>query len=344
MRVANPTYDTIFKYLMEDIRIAKGLISRIIEEEIVELIPAPQEETHIKLYLKYSSMGLNHHDYVAIIKKEDGEREKVAIEVQKTYVQPKLDVFRNYIADKYSHPSTIDGKNIHLPLKTIYFIEETFNDRLPSVLKVGRNYYDVLRHIKYEGEEDKFVSLMTHESYFIQNSLIPSDLQNSLTRVLNFFTRMFHIEAPENQQLTKEAKRKIARQLDIPDDVIEEVDDRLFQRMLTRLFGGNSDRAVQLNVELSQKWEDEREREAEETEKALKQKDIEIEVNKKELELKDKELEQKDQKLELKDKELEQNKQVLINSIKAMLKSGMSIDQVRGITNLSKQEIENYSS
>ncbi|OQX78733.1 MAG: hypothetical protein B6D64_05995 [Bacteroidetes bacterium 4484_276] len=37
MRVLNPIYDTVFKYLMEDIEIAKGFISTIIEQEVVEL-------------------------------------------------------------------------------------------------------------------------------------------------------------------------------------------------------------------------------------------------------------------------------------------------------------------
>lgn len=43
MQIANPIYDSVFKYLMEDNRIAKLYISKIIEEEIEELIFCPQE-------------------------------------------------------------------------------------------------------------------------------------------------------------------------------------------------------------------------------------------------------------------------------------------------------------
>jgi hypothetical protein len=34
MLIANPIYDTVFKYLMENLDIAKGIISTIINEEI----------------------------------------------------------------------------------------------------------------------------------------------------------------------------------------------------------------------------------------------------------------------------------------------------------------------
>ena len=43
MRIANPIYDAAFKYLLDDTDIAKGLIGRIIGEEIVELSLKPQE-------------------------------------------------------------------------------------------------------------------------------------------------------------------------------------------------------------------------------------------------------------------------------------------------------------
>ena len=334
MLIANPTYDAIFKYLMEDMRIAKGLISRIIEEEIIELSHAPQEETQLKLKLNLESIGVNHQDYVAIIKKENGEHEKIAIEVQKSTIQPKIDAFRNYVAEKYRKYSTIDGKEIYLPLKTIYIIEKTFNKNLPPILKVGRDYINVLTKKKYEGAKDKFVSLMTHEAFFIQTKLVPPDLENEITRVLNFFTRMFAIDIPKDKNISGTQKRKLARELDIPDEIIDQIDDKLFQRILTRLFAGNADRQVQLNVELSQKWQDSFNNEQEEKDKIIAR-------NMQALEQKDQALEQNKQALEQKDQALEQNKQTIIKSAKAMLKTGMNIEQVMEITNLPKEEIEN---
>ena len=208
MIVAYPMYDAVFKYLMEDMRIAKGLISRIIEEEIIELTHAPQEETQMKLKLDMESIGVNHQDYVAIIKTSSGELEKIAIEVQKSSIQPKIESFRNYLSEKYRKYTTINGKEIYLPIRTIYIIEKTFNKNLPSVLKVDRNYINVLTQKKYEGAKDKFVELMTHDAYFIQTRLLPPNLENEITRVLSFFTRMFAIKIPKGQKLTNRHRKK----------------------------------------------------------------------------------------------------------------------------------------
>ncbi len=45
MEIANPIYDVIFKYLMEDNEIASLIISTITNEDIVELEFLPQERT-----------------------------------------------------------------------------------------------------------------------------------------------------------------------------------------------------------------------------------------------------------------------------------------------------------
>ena len=298
MIIANPMYDTIFKYLMEDNVVAKGLISRILQENIIELIPTPQEETTSRINLKYSNLGIRHQDYVAIIKNKNGGLHKIAVEVQKSYIAPKIATFRTYIAEKYKKPSTIDNKEVYLPIKTIYFIEETFNDKLPPVLKVNREYIDVLNQKKYEGEKDEFVSQMTHEAYFIQTELIPPSLENDISRVLNFFSNKFHIEVPKGKQLSPSQKRKIARELNIPDEITNKISDKLFSRIITRLFGADNNPNVQLNVELGQKYQDQEEARQEEMRIKLEQNEQEIKQNKQVIEQKDQALEQKDQELQ----------------------------------------------
>ena len=46
MKLANPIYDTVFKYLMKDTEIARRLLSKIIGEEIIEIEVRPQEHTY----------------------------------------------------------------------------------------------------------------------------------------------------------------------------------------------------------------------------------------------------------------------------------------------------------
>ena len=45
MLIANPIYDIVFKYLMEDLDIAKDILSLILNTEIISLTVQPQETT-----------------------------------------------------------------------------------------------------------------------------------------------------------------------------------------------------------------------------------------------------------------------------------------------------------
>ncbi|HLA34289.1 MAG TPA: hypothetical protein VJ001_05410, partial [Rhodocyclaceae bacterium] len=45
MQIANPIYDAVFKYLLEDNQVAKLMLSTLLGEEVVELHFSPQERT-----------------------------------------------------------------------------------------------------------------------------------------------------------------------------------------------------------------------------------------------------------------------------------------------------------
>ncbi|MDR1102563.1 MAG: hypothetical protein LBL42_02280, partial [Tannerella sp.] len=45
MYIANPIYDVVFKFMMEDNKVAKAFLSAIIQEKVTELDFAAQEHT-----------------------------------------------------------------------------------------------------------------------------------------------------------------------------------------------------------------------------------------------------------------------------------------------------------
>lgn len=252
MRLLNPIFDSVFKYLMEDIEIAKGLISAIIEQDVTELIPAPQEQTSTLLSLK-SKIELQRLDYVAIISGTNQEgkavTEKVLIEVQKSPVKPEIGRFRKYIAEKYKHVSIIPQKNgiveeQYLPIKTIYIIDETFNDKLPGVLKRKGQYIDVLKHKEYQGDRDEFVELLTHEAYFIQVRLVPPDVQSTITHLLSMFTPWY--------------RQKDERFIEYPitEDELELIKDKILKRMIRKLHGIVENDKMKMQMELELEYED----------------------------------------------------------------------------------------
>lgn len=201
VRYLNPRYDAPFKYLLEDDEFAKGLIGVIIGAKVLSLDSKPQEKVAIDV--KPLNLVIYRKDYRALIERmEDGElvKESVKIEMQKSYLSPHIDRFREYTGAEYSKPSKVqkivrknkNGEDIehikkdYLPIITIYFIEKAFNSSLPSVLKVGKEYYDVLQHQPYPGKKDKFVEILTHEAYFIQIEKLPPELKEEF-EVLKIF-------------------------------------------------------------------------------------------------------------------------------------------------------------
>ncbi len=250
MKLLNPIYDTVFKFLMEDIEIAKGLISLIIEEEIAELLPAPQESTTAKLTLKYNQLELQRLDYVGIIKTSttDGveEYQKVTIEVQKSPFVPELGRFRDYVGEKYKTQSkykTKDGiTESYLPLKTIYLVDKEFNKNLPAVLRRKGEYWDVLEKKEYTGGKEKYVELLNHDSWFLQIARLPKELKNELLYVLSVF-------APWMRDAENE------RFIEIPDNKEAIGKYYLFQKIVNRLQLAGNDSNLKISLELELAYE-----------------------------------------------------------------------------------------
>ena len=80
MEIANPIYDVVFKYLMEDAKSAKLLLSALLEKSIIEIQFLPQELSGEKISTEENiSLGLSVYrlDFSARIKDEDGKEQVV---------------------------------------------------------------------------------------------------------------------------------------------------------------------------------------------------------------------------------------------------------------------------
>ena len=65
--IANPIYDVVFKYLLEDLNIAKGLFSRIIGEEIESIEVKSQETIYEEVLIDHPGLRLLRLDFKAVI-------------------------------------------------------------------------------------------------------------------------------------------------------------------------------------------------------------------------------------------------------------------------------------
>ncbi|MDR1169964.1 MAG: hypothetical protein LBK97_03925, partial [Prevotellaceae bacterium] len=113
--IANQIYDTVFKRLMENQRIVKFFLGTILGQQIEDVSVLPQEFTYKKEEKKISRKIGNSEkkggteyfsvfrlDFMATIRTSGGKREKILIEVQKSWDTMDIMRFRKYLGEQYA--------------------------------------------------------------------------------------------------------------------------------------------------------------------------------------------------------------------------------------------------
>ncbi|MDR1116228.1 MAG: hypothetical protein LBL33_08820, partial [Tannerella sp.] len=131
MHIANPIYDVVFKFMMEDNRVAKAFLSAIIQEEVVELDFASQEHT-IRVPPKKETeketegSGINftvcRFDFSARIATPKGGYKTVLIELQKAKLASDIMRFRRYLGLHYKNPDNAYSEGDDRKARQIYCI------------------------------------------------------------------------------------------------------------------------------------------------------------------------------------------------------------------------------
>ncbi|MCP4702855.1 MAG: hypothetical protein GY862_39245 [Gammaproteobacteria bacterium] len=318
MQIANPMYDTVFKFLMEDSKSAILLLSAIIGEEIESLDFLPQENI---VFLEHRSLTVYRLDFSAKIKTGAASYKQVLIEIQKAKFATDIMRFRRYLGEQYGKKEnkyhvTIKRKDEEktvekaLPIVTVYFLGYSLENTKIPVIKVNRRYYDVTTDKEITVKEE-FIESLTHDSYVIQIPHLRKNHQTGVEQLLAVFdqkhtTPDVHFldvdekDYPEEcrpliRRLQKAASEpEVRRRMDIEDDILEELQD--MERAIEK-----KDKALEANKKtLNEKDKalDEKDKVLGEKDKALGEKDKALETNKKALDKKDKALDEKDKIIE----------------------------------------------
>ena len=184
--VANPIYDSVFKYLMEDERVAKTVLSALLKKDVVSVELRPHEyanETNDKI-------SMFRIDFGARIRTGENETELILIELQKTWVETETLRFRQYLGAQYSDKNNIDKqkgdhKGFAYPMVTIYIMGHRVGDIDVPVLYVSHKAYDYDGHEVKNGMPDPFVESLVHDSIIVQIPLLHGVINNRLDKVLS---------------------------------------------------------------------------------------------------------------------------------------------------------------
>ena len=293
MIIANPIYDTVFKYMMEDNTVAKLIVSSIIGEDVVTLEPKPQEHTREKNKAKgkgeIPNITVYRLDFSAKIKLPGGQYKVVVIEMQKAELPTDIMRFRRYLGEQYtdSENKTANKEEMDaMQIYAIYFLGRELGIYDTPVLSVSPEIRDVITG-EIVNRESKFIEGLHHKSWIVQISCLKERRRNELEQLLSVF---------DQSNRTSDVHILNVREEDFPDK---------FRPLIRRLKGAVSDSAVKKQM----KEEDEivkylRDFARIEATKALKDKDKEIAEKDKSLAEKDKSLVEKDKSLAEKDKSL----------------------------------------
>ncbi len=239
MLIANPIYDSVFKYLLEDASIAKDLLELILDEQFESLELKPQEMSTTGVA---TGVSLLRFDFKAVFVSKTGERKKVLIELQKAKHLLDIMRFRRYLGENYRTPDVrMEGDKVipdPLDIITIYFLGFKLANVEPAVLKSNNCYQDVLTgKMLPEKVKEPFVNLLDHEAYFIQIPRLKPLVRSRLENVLLVFS----------QDNTTDDHRQL--------NYSGSVSDELIGKIVRRLVFANADEDLQRQMEAEEEVE-----------------------------------------------------------------------------------------
>ncbi|MEM9885321.1 MAG: hypothetical protein AAF849_05455 [Bacteroidota bacterium] len=191
IKIANPIYDVVFRYLMEDNEVAKLLLSTIIGEEIEELIFQPT--SHSRKIGSGDSITVIRMDFSARIKQANGKEKLILIELQKAKFYYQTMRFRRYLGKQYQNPENKDKKENALPIYPIYILGDAFSEKKAPVIKVARNYIDLATEEIIQ-EKHPFIEALTHDAMVIQIPYLTDRRRTELERFLSIFDQSLQVD------------------------------------------------------------------------------------------------------------------------------------------------------
>ena len=338
VNIANPIYDSVFKYLMEDERIAKTLISALLKKEVVEVDMRRNEYTNGTR----DKISMFRIDFGARIKEDDGSTKLVLIELQKTWLETETLRFRQYLGAQYANPENIlkdcENDGYGIPMIAVYLLGHKVGDIEEPVLYVKHKALDYDGNHVTKGIPDPFVDSLTHDSIIVQIPRLRGHVNNRLDEVLSVF----------DQSQKEMGNHQV---LSVDEDKFN--GDLEMMHILHRLITAASDSKLRQDMNV----EDEFFSAIENRDTAILQRDKKIASQQEILDSQDKKIATQDKKIATQDKKIasqdheiaslkeekERMGSKMRSMVKAMLDNGMAEETIAGILNISEEEVLRFA-
>lgn len=303
LHVANPIYDSVFKYIMSDERISKTILSALLKKEVVKVEMRPHEYVNATR----DTLSMFRIDFAATVREKDTESGKlkdrvILIELQKTWLDTETLRFRQYLGAQYSNKINIRNdspKGFAYPMVAVYLLGHRVGDIKEPVVYVNHDVYDYNGEVVKDGKEEPFVESLTHNSIIVQIPRLKGRVNNRLEKVLSVF-----------DQSKKDTEDK--QVLNIDEHTYEGDADMMY--MLHRLTAAAADSEMRQDMNVEDEYY-----------KAIEDRDTAIMKREKELKQISEQLQHKDEQLR--------------NIVKSLYSNDMSILQIASMMGISEDEV-----
>ena len=369
--IANPIYDSVFKFMMDDERVARIILSALLKKDVVAVEMKQQEYAG----LTKRNISMFRLDFNAKVRNEDGSESIVLIELQKTWLVTETLRFRQYLASQYNDKRNVPEREVNpkgfaYPMVAIYILGHKLGDLEEPVVYVKRNYLDYDSNPIVNGVPDPFVESLTHDSIIVQIPYLKGRLRNKLERVLQVFDQEYCVEGNEhfmemdeslfegdeffvlNRLVMAGGTPEVKRAMEVEDEILSEIEERDTAIMMRdKEIEKKNQELENKNQELENKNQmiDEKNQELENKNQELENKNQELENKNQELENKNQmideknqELENKNQMIEHKNLEIDEKNQMIKDMAKMLYEQGVSADVIAGKLNVTTDLINQY--
>jgi hypothetical protein len=321
MKIVNPLYDKAFKYLMENTKFAKKVLSVILDQDVEEVALGHQETIYPD---EKRQLTLFRLDFRAVIREADGSRKTVLIELQKSKFSTDIQRFRNYLGANYMskskpHSRAEDPANHYqpaYPIITIYILGYNLDDLPYMAVTVNRDIFDSVSKEKID-VKSFFIEHLTHQSHIIQVRRLPEKRQTRLEQFLTLFNQAWCTESNYiiDLQETPEEFTDIAEYLRSPlmDDEFRR--NLEAEEELDFIFDEQEAKYLKKIVELEKKEEKERK--------------LKLEAQRKE-----------EEERKLKEEEMKQKEALALKLARYLKSTGISSQEIAKETGLSPEKLD----
>ena len=322
IHVANPIYDSVFKYIMEDERIAKTILSALLKKEVVHVTVRPHEYCNTTR----DTLSMFRIDFAATVREKEGDEIKdriVLIELQKTWLNTETLRFRQYLGAQYNNKNNIreaDEKGFAYPMVAVYLLGHKVGNIKEPIVYVNHDVFDYNGNVVVEGNTEPFVESLTHNSIIVQIPRLQGNVNNRLEKVLSVFDQT-NVEG-DTQQVLK-----------IDEDKYADDNDMMYVLHKLTAAAANSEMRQDMNVE------DEFYKAIEDRDTAIMQRDKILKEQSEQLSQQSEQLSQQSEQLSQQSEQLSQQSEQLKNMAKALSASGLSNEQISQMTGMSVAEV-----